>query len=77
VFRLTVTDNFGARASDDVTVIALANPITNGGFETGDFTGWTAVGAPLPVIQSTNVHSGKYAAFIGNDSGSGDHHRDP
>lgn len=71
VFRLTITDNFGAQASDDVTVVAQANPITNGSFETGDFTGWTAAGDPLPVVQSTNVHSGKYAAFIGNDSGSG------
>lgn len=69
VFRLTVTDNFGAQASDDVTVVAQANPITNGSFETGDFTGWTAAGDPLPVVQSTNVHSGKYAAFVGNDTG--------
>ena len=69
VFRLTVTDNFGKQASDDVTVVALANPIINGGFETGDFTGWTAVGDPLPVIQSTNVHSGKYAVLVGNDTG--------
>jgi|GEM_PF-433934 len=71
VFRLTVTDNHGVQASDDVTVVALANPIINGGFETGDFTGWTAVGDPLPVIQSAHVHSGKYAALVGNDTGAG------
>ena len=71
VFRLTVTDNHGMQASDDIAVAALTNPIINGGFESGDFTGWTAVGDPLPVIQSAHVHSGKYAAFVGNNSGAG------
>ena len=71
VFRLTVTDNHAVQASDDVSVVALANPIINGDFETGDFTGWTAAGDPLPVIQSANVHSGKYAALVGNDTGMG------
>ena len=69
VFRLTVTDNLGKKASDEVTLVALANPIVNGGFETGDFTGWTAAGDPLPMVTSTNTHSGKYAAFIGNNTG--------
>ena len=71
MFRLTVTDNHGAQASADVAVVALENPIINGGFETGDFTGWTAAGDPLPAIHSSNVHSGKYAAFVGNNSGAG------
>ena len=69
VFRLTVTDNLGKQASDDVTVTVRANPIVNGGFETGDFTGWTPAGDPLPVIQTDNAHSGKFAAFVGNDTG--------
>jgi len=71
VFRLTVTDNLGKKASDDVTVTAMATPLVNGGFETGDFTGWEVAGDPLPVVTTTNVHSGKYAAFIGNDTGAG------
>ncbi|MFO1433549.1 MAG: PEP-CTERM sorting domain-containing protein [Candidatus Competibacteraceae bacterium] len=46
--------------------------ITNGGFETGDFTGWTV--NPLPMsaggtgytdVGSVYVHSGTYAALIG------------
>ena len=71
VFRLTVTDNLGKKASDDVTVTAMATPLVNGGFETGDFTGWEVAGDPLPVVMTTNMHSGKYAAFIGNDTGAG------
>ena len=71
VFRLTVTDNLGKKASADVTVIAMASPLINGGFETGDLTGWTVAGDPAPRVTTTNVHSGKYAGFIGNDSGVG------
>ena len=69
VFRLTVTDNLGKQASDDVTVTVRANPIVNGGFETGDFTGWTSLGDPLPVVQSDQAHSGRFAALVGNNTG--------
>lgn len=37
----------------------MSNIIVNGGFETGNFTGWTTVNM---VINSTNVHSGSFAA---------------
>ncbi|MEI7898821.1 MAG: hypothetical protein WCK89_01110 [bacterium] len=41
--------------------------ISNGGFETGDFPDWTIdATTPAPVIDSGTVHSGSYAAFLGN-----------
>ena len=52
--------------------------VVNGGFETGDFTGWTVVGTANnsattynDVVSSsqfaTVVHSGTYGAFLGDD----------
>jgi hypothetical protein len=56
-----------------VPVTAHAVPIvTNGGFETGDLTGWTATGADLAAAWLTGTvegtsHSGQYF-FIGFDN---------
>lgn len=44
------------------TTAAHANLIVNGGFETGDFTGWTQSGW---FIDTTNPHSGVYDASTG------------
>jgi hypothetical protein len=41
---------------------ANADLIVNGGFETGDFTGWTQSGW---FIDTTNPHSGVYDAATG------------
>lgn len=44
---------------------ARADQIVNGGFETGDFTGWTADANSFPMyIVTSPVHSGTYAAQI-------------
>src|SRR5207302_790086 len=43
-----------------------ANVIVNGGFETGDFSGWTLSGDSATTFVDTGfAHSGSYAAFLG------------
>jgi hypothetical protein len=55
-----------ALISNMVAGRASADLVVNGGFETGDFTGWTLVGTPGANFVSTNfVHSGNYAAYLG------------
>ena len=46
--------------------LASANLITNPGFETGDFTGWTPSGSLA--VNNFNPHSGTFAAqfFVGS-----------
>lgn len=44
---------------------SAAELIVNGGFETGDFTGWTATDVSYPVFVSPDiVHSGDFAAKV-------------
>lgn len=42
---------------------ASANLVTNSGFETGDFTGWTSGG--FTGVDMGSAHSGTYGAYIG------------
>lgn len=46
---------------------ARANIIVNGGFETGDFTGWTTIPAPSGSLYGVdgNPHTGNNAAYFG------------
>ena len=45
--------------------IASADLVFNGGFETGDFTGWILSGNPIPgTVDTANPHSGVYAADL-------------
>ena len=50
-------------------VLAAADLIGNGGFETGNFTGWTVSGAAFDCgtgISTLGPHSGTYSACFGN-----------
>lgn len=45
--------------------VAAANAVYNGGFESGDFTGWILSGNPIPGdVDSSHPHSGTYAAAL-------------
>jgi hypothetical protein len=62
--RLLITAAIGA-ASLALTTPAVAD-VTNGGFETGDFTGWTQAGNEgFTGVDSATPHSGTFGAFFG------------
>ncbi|WP_236601018.1 protease pro-enzyme activation domain-containing protein [Ktedonobacter sp. SOSP1-85] len=72
-YTLTLTshdDNYAGDATytlfDDVALSAAAtNPVTNPGFETGSFSGWTTAGT---ASISTTAHAGSYSGEAGSSS---------
>lgn len=48
---------------------AHANLVSNGGFETGDFTGWTAAVTAFDGVDGAAPQDGTSAAFFGNTNG--------
>ena len=45
-------------------VVAAQNLVTNPGFETGDTTGWSPFGSPTIAAETSQVHSGTFAAQV-------------
>jgi uncharacterized repeat protein (TIGR03803 family) len=68
-FSCVVSNAFGSVLSSSAPLIVLpqsVNLVQNGGFETGDFTGWggTMDGADV-TTNSSYIHSGNYGAQLG------------
>src|SRR5205807_5534199 len=64
----TITITGTGATVHSTTVTLVVNPpvgITNGGFETGDFSGWSRTGT---TSISTTAHAGTYATVVGGTS---------
>src|SRR6266536_6132654 len=67
VWRINGTIGGGATPTATPTC-SPGETIVNGGFETGDFTGWVIDGhINDPVIATNQVHSGTFSAFAGGN----------
>ncbi len=56
---------FGCAGALVLPAAASSNLVFNGGFESGDFTGWILSGNPIPgVVDTSSPHSGTYAANL-------------
>jgi len=65
-YTITVTGAGGSLShptSVSLTVTAPGGALTNGGFETGNFSGWTTTGSAT--VNTTAHHSGTYGAQLG------------
>ena len=69
-YSLTITGTEGSVTHATSVALTVTSPggsgITNGGFETGNFSGWTTAGTTA--IVSAGAHSGTYAAQVGGTS---------
>jgi hypothetical protein len=54
------------KTRDYAACASTVNAVVNGGFETGNFSGWTVSGACI--VSSDVVHSGSYAAYVSNET---------
>ncbi|TML74036.1 MAG: hypothetical protein E6G13_01580 [Actinobacteria bacterium] len=66
-YTLTITGT-GTSATHTTTLGLTVTPapgVANGGFETGDFSNWSASGVLVPHVVTTSAHGGTYAAQLG------------
>jgi hypothetical protein len=66
-YTLTVTGT-GSTATHTATLTLTVTPVpgvSNGGFESGDFSNWTTSGVVAPRLVTTSPHTGMYAAQLG------------
>ena len=72
-YTITVTGTGGSTThttSVSLTVTAVGGALTNGGFETGTFSGWTTTGTAA--VNTASKHSGTYGAQLGSTTPSTD-----
>src|SRR6266545_838742 len=67
VWRINGTIGGGATPTATPTC-SPGEVIVNGGFETGDFTGWVTSGANTPVVSTNQAHSGTFSGFAGDSA---------
>ena len=70
-YPITVTGTGTAHTHDATYTLTVTSAtgggVTNGGFETGSLTGWTASG-PATGVTTSGPHTGTYAALLGSTS---------
>jgi subtilase family serine protease len=72
--NLLVTNSTGVAASLPFTISVGQSIVDNGGFETGNFTGWTLNASSkydFVTTSSSYVHSGSYGVVLGQDGSLG------
>ena len=72
-YMITVTGTGGSKThstSVSLTVTAAGGALTNGGFESGNFSGWSTTGTAA--VNTASKHSGTYGAQLGSTTPSTD-----
>jgi hypothetical protein len=65
---VTGTGSSGTHSTSVTLNVVGSNPVVNGGFESGTFSGWTLAGVVTPVIMGGGAHGGTYSARPGSPS---------